>query len=352
VAKALVLFVKNKKIRERKMKKFLSLLTVAALGATVSVKAVLAEEVLRAVHAFPSFLVYTKTFLSFVDEVNARGKGVVRIQVMGGPEAIKMFEQPNAVRDGVVDMVHTPGSFYGAAVPEIDAMVASTKTAVETRANGGTAMMDAAHQMRFNVKYLAWIDSGIGFNIFTVNEPKFRSSDGVLDLGGVKIRDNPIYTAFLKSLDATTSPMPSTEAYGALEKGVIDAAPWTTIGITDLKWDKFVKYMVEPAFYSTDLGIIVNLDRWNSLSAEAKAVLEEVAIEWEQKSYDERQAEVEQYKAAYKEGGMSFVSHSDAGGANYLKLAYDSVWARATERMTEKGSGGDVAKLRSLYAPE
>ena len=110
--------------------------------------------------------------------------------------------------------------------------------------------------------------------------------------------------------------------------------------------------MVEPSFYSTDLGIIVNLDRWNGLSNEAKAILEEVAIEWEQKSYDDRQADVSKYKTAYKEGGMSFVSHSDAGGANYLKLAYDSVWARATERMTEKGDGGDVAKLRALYAPE
>ena len=334
------------------MKKFFNLLAIAAVGATMSVKAVAAEEVIRAVHAFPGFLVYTKTFLSYVDEVNARGKGVVRIQVMGGPEAIKMFEQPNAVRDGVVDMVHTPGSFYGAAVPEIDAMVASTKNATEARANGGTAMMDAAHQKRFNVKYLAWIDSGVGFNIFTVNEPKFRSSDGVLDMSGVKMRDNPIYTAFLKSLEATTSPMPSTEVYGALEKGVIDAAPWTTIGITDLKWNKFLNYMVEPSFYSTDLGIIVNLDRWNGLSAEAKAILQDVAIEWEQKSHNDRKADISKYKAAYKEGGMDFVSHSGSGGANYLKLAYDSVWARATERMTDKGDGGDVAKLRALYAPE
>ena len=248
-------------------------------------------------------------------------------------------------------MVHTPGSFYGAEVPEIDAMVASKNDAATTRANGGTAMMDAAHQKRFNVKYLAWIDSGVGFNIFTVNEPKFRAADGVLDLGGVKIRDNPIYTAFLKSLEATTSPMPSTEAYGALEKGVIDAVPWTSIGITDLKWDKFVKYMVQPSFYSTDLGIIVNLDRWNAMSPEAKKVLQDVAIEWEVKSAADRAADTADYMKAYADGGMKFVSHSAKGEANYLALAYDSVWARLTGRMEEKGSSGDVAKLRALYAP-
>ena len=185
-----------------------------------------------------------------------------------------------------------------------------------------------------------------------MNEPKFRSSDGVLDLGGVKIRDNPIYTAFLKSLEATTSPMPSTEAYGALEKGVIDAVPWTSIGITDLKWDKFVKYMVQPSFYSTDLGIIVNLDRWNALSADAKKVLQDVAIEMEIKSTADRVADTAVYMKAYADGGMKFVSHSDAGTASYLALAYDSVWARLTGRMEEKGSGDDVAKLRSLFAPD
>ena len=232
--------------------KFFNKLSLKATGAIAAASfasmlastSAYAEDKVTAVHAFPGFLVYTQTFLAMVDDINARGKGIVQIEVKGGPEAIGMFQQPAAVRDGVIDMVHTPGSFYGKSVPEIDAMVASTVNPMEARANGGAALMDAAHQKRFNVKYLAWIDSGIGFNIFTVNEPKFRSSDGVLDLGGVKIRDNPIYTAFLKSLEATTSPMASTEAYGALEKGVIDAAPWTTIGITDLKWNKFLNYMV------------------------------------------------------------------------------------------------------------
>ena len=54
---------------------------------------------------------------------------------------------------------------------------------------------------------------------------------------------------------------------------------------------------------------------------------------------------------AYADGGMKFVSHSANGEANYLALAYDSVWARLTGRMEEKGSSGDVAKLRALYAP-
>ena len=84
-----------------------------------------AQETITAVHAFPETLIYTQSFLSFVDKVNEAGAGVVQIEVRGGPEAIGMFQQPDAVRDGIVDMVYTPGSFYGGALPEKDALVAS-----------------------------------------------------------------------------------------------------------------------------------------------------------------------------------------------------------------------------------
>ena len=111
-------------------------------GATLVAGTLKAEETISAVHAFPETLIYTKSFLSFVDKVNAKGAGVIQIDVRGGPEAIGMFQQPDAVRDGIVDMVYTPGSFYGGALPEKDAMVSSNLTAVETRKNGGTALID------------------------------------------------------------------------------------------------------------------------------------------------------------------------------------------------------------------
>ena len=112
------------------------------LASTALTTAAFAQETLTAVHAFPESLIYTKSFLEFVDKVNTAGEGVVQIEVRGGPEAIGMFQQPDAVRDGIVDMVYTPGSFYGGALPEKDALVASNLTAVETRENGGIELID------------------------------------------------------------------------------------------------------------------------------------------------------------------------------------------------------------------
>jgi len=311
-----------------------------------------AEDRVSAVHAFPEFLVYTKTFLAMVDDINERGKGIVQIEVRGGPEAIGMFQQPAAVRDGVVDMVHTPGSFYGANVPEIDAMVASRVTPMETRANGGAALMDRAHRERFGVRHLGWIDGGIKFHIYMNSEPKFRD-DGVLDLTGVKLRDNPIYHAFFEALNATTSSMPATEVYSALEKGVVDAAAWTEIGIPQLKWNEFLKYRVDPTFYNTDIGVIFNAEAWDALSADSQKLIQDVVIEWEAKSYADRQKEVEEDAKVLANGGMTFVSHSEEAGAMYRKMAEDAAWARMYERIDGGGAGAEMyTALRKHYAGE
>ncbi len=326
--------------------------TGVAVAAAMTTSAAMAEDKVTAVHAFPEFLVYTKTFLEMVDDINERGKGIVQIEVRGGPEAIGMFQQPAAVRDGVVDMVHTPGSFYGANVPEIDAMVASRVTPMEARANGGAALMDQAHQDRFNVKHLGWIDGGIKFHIYMNSEPKFRD-DGVLDLTGVKLRDNPIYNAFFTALNATTASMPATEVYSALEKGVVDSAAWTEIGIPQLKWNEFLTHRVDPTFYNTDIGVIFNMDAWNALSPESQELIQSVVVEWEEKSYNDRQADVAADAKVLEEGGMVFVSHSPEGGEAYRKMADDAAWARMYERIDGGGEGADTYKmLRKHYALE
>ena len=48
-------------------------------GSTLLASIAQAEDTISAVHAFPETLIYTKSFLSFVDKVNAAGEGVVQI---------------------------------------------------------------------------------------------------------------------------------------------------------------------------------------------------------------------------------------------------------------------------------
>lgn len=305
-----------------------------------------AQDTISAVHAFPETLIYTQSFLSFVDKVNEAGEGVVQIEVRGGPEAIGMMQQPDAVRDGIVDMVYTPGSFYGGAVPEKDAMVASNLTAVETRENGGTELMDQIHQEKMGVKYLGWFDSGVCYNLWTRDEPSF-DADGNLEVEGLKLRGNAVYNAFFTNyLQAQVIDLPTGEVYSALQRGVVDATGWTQIGLIDLKWNEFLNYRIEPCFFSTDLGVIVNLEKWDSLSDASKQILQDVAIQHEKDSVEALRGKRDEDFAALDEAGMTVVSLEGEAKANYLAAARETTWQRMKGLMADSPQGdGNYDKL-------
>ena len=320
------------------------------LATTALAGAVHAEETLTAVHAFPESLIYTKSFLEFVDKVNEAGEGVVQIEVRGGPEAIGMFQQPDAVRSGVVDMVYTPGSFYAGALPEKDALVTSNLTASEARENGGIELLDQIHQEKMGVKYLGWFDSGVCYNLWTRDEPKL-DAEGNLDVSGLKLRGNAVYNAFFTEyLGAQVIDLPTTEVYSALERGVVDATGWTQIGLIDLKWNEFLNYRIEPCFFSTDLGVIVNLDKWNSLSDEARQIVQDAAIEHEKSSAEKLGAIRDEDFAALKEQGMEVITLEGDAAANYIESANQKTWDRMKGLMADSPQGdGNYDKLIELF---
>ena len=80
-----------------------------------------AEEItLRAVSAFAEGTEFSRNFERFVEKVNADGKGLIKINYIGGPRAVPPFEVGNAVRTRVVDMANVTGAFYTNLMPEAD----------------------------------------------------------------------------------------------------------------------------------------------------------------------------------------------------------------------------------------
>jgi TRAP-type C4-dicarboxylate transport system substrate-binding protein len=76
----------------------------------------------------------------------------------------------------------------------------------------------------------------------------------------------------------------------------------------------------------------VNLDRWNALSDQAKQILEDTAIAWEQESYEQLQALREQEDAEMRKRGMRVVELPPDAAEAYLQAAYDEAWGRLKER--------------------
>jgi len=323
----------------------------AALAWTLAVPA-FAQDTISATHVFPASLIYSRSFLEYVKKANEAGKGVFNIQVRGGPEAIGMMEQPGAVRSGVVDMVYSPCAFYAAAVPECDAVSASTVDGPTARKNGGMELLNQIHQKRIGIYNLGWVDSGIRFNLWSTKEPKFDAG-GQIDIKGFKVRGNPIYNAFLTNyLGAQVINLNSSELYTALERGTVDLTAWTQIGLMDLNWDRYIKYRITPDFFSTDLIILVNQKKWESLSPKSREILQRVAIQHETSSLHDLQALWKKEQAELEKRGIKTVSQSPEASKKFVAGARAASLQRMKERMEKAGGMENYDRVVKLFTPE
>ena len=324
---------------------------LAIILATACAAPAIAQDTITATHVFPASLIYSRSFLEFVKKANAAAGGAYTINVRGGPEAIGMMEQPGAARSGVVDMVYTPCAFYAAAVPECDAVSASTIDGPTARKNGGLALLNQIHQKRAGLVLLGWVDSGIRFNLWSTRAPTLDSA-GHIDIKGYKVRGNPIYNAFLTNyLGAQVINLPSTELYTALERGTVDLTAWTQIGLMDLNWDRHIKYRIGPDFFSTDLMIIVNQKKWNTLSAKTRGILEKVAAEHEISSVRDLQALWTKEQAELQKRGIRYLAQSDSASAKFVAGARAASLQRMKERMEKSGGMENYDKVIKLFTP-
>ena len=325
-------------------------LLAAGIGLACSAS-VLAADTISATHVFPASLIYSRSFLEFVKKANDAGKGEFTIQVRGGPEAIGMMEQPGAVRSGVVDMVYSACAFYAAVVPECDAVSASSIDGPTARKNGGTELLNQIHEKRMGVHLLGWVDSGIRFCLWSTKEPRFDSS-GHIDIKGFKVRGNPIYNAFLTNyLGAQVINLNSPELYTALERGTVEITAWTQIGIMDLNWDRYLKYRILPDFFSTDLVILVNQKKWNSLSAKTRDILQKVAIAHESESLRALQELWKKEQVELQKRGIKTLSQSPEASKRFVAGARAASLARMKERMEKAGGTESYDKVVQLFTP-
>lgn len=301
--------------------------TAFAISAIAMAQAAAAEDVLRSLTAFPATDNATLVYLEFVDAVNERGKGVVQIQVVGGPEVIPGQQQIEAIGRGTIDMSYDPLGWALGAMPEADAWVGSNVTPAEQRSNGGFAIVQSIASEKLGIHTLSRLMPAAPFNIFLTGEPKF-TSDGQIDLQGARLRASPLYNAFFEALGAIPVNVPTPDIFTGLERGTFDGMGYTATSMEGWGWDKFLKYRIEPGFFQTDLGIFVNNKAWDKLSDESKKILTEVAVEFEADTYERGQKLDVAVKEKFDKAGMKVVDLQGAPKDAYLKKAYDAVWSR------------------------
>lgn len=308
------------------------MITLTALAIATMSAPVAAEEVtLRGVTAFASGTTFSRPFEAFIDHVNENGQGVIQIEYVGGPEAVPTFELGNAVSTGIVDIANNTTAFYTNLLPLGDALHLATNTIQDQRGNGCYELIDGLHQEQMNTKFLARTGDNIQFHLYTTKPVE------TTDLSGLTLRTTPVYRAFFESLGATVVRTAPGEVYTALERGTIDGYGWPVQGVLDLGWEEQTKYRVDPGFYQVDVNFLVNLDVWNGLSDEAKAVLE-ASAEWiEAKNADNIEINAAEAQKQV-EAGIEVITFDGETGASWLTQAQEAGWAAIEAIDTDKAA--------------
>src|SRR5215475_8632041 len=141
------------------------------LSALLLANSATAQEVtLKAVTAFTENTTYSRPFELFINRVNEDGKGILRINYIGGPKAMPPFEVVNALKGGVIDIANATGAFYTNVMPEADAWKLTERPMTELRQNGGYAAMAAIYAQKLSAIFLARLVDNKPFHLY-VNKP-------------------------------------------------------------------------------------------------------------------------------------------------------------------------------------
>ena len=316
----------------------IALATLASASLLLAPLAHAQEVTLRLVSAFAENSMYVTHLQKWIQKVNTEGRGVLKIDFIGGPKAIPTFEVGNAVKTGVVDLALSTGAFYTNVMPEADFLKLAQIPVAEQRRNGAFAAINDLWMQKGNMVYLARMVENQAFHLYLTKKIEKP------DLTGMKIRITPVYRDFFASLGANNVTMPPGEVYTALERSVVDGYGWPIGGIFDLNWNEKTKFRVDPGFYDAEVSIVMNLDAWKRLTAAQRSYLERQALALESQNGIWKTYTAEE-TARQEKAGIQAIRFDAAGSKAYVDKAYEAGWAGATKANPEF-----AAKLKSLTA--
>lgn len=314
-------------------------ISIAAAAAVASQTAA-EEAVLRGVSCFPIGSPPSLPFEAVVEEINKRGTGVVKIDLLGGAPAIgSPFQVAERMALGAFDIAGCPESFFGNLVPEADALRLQELPFAELRKNGAIDYLQEL--MKAKGAYFIGRHASDGqFHLF-LSKPIDKP-----DLTGLNVRVSPAYTSFMKAMGATVQRSSMSEVYTLMENHSVDGYGWSLLGFSP-SWYPVTKYRVDPGFYNASIHTIANLKKWESLSDEARAVISGVVLEAEAKveiGSDYNVTATREMLKAQAEKGIETIKFEGADAEKWLSVAKDSAWSEFLEQNPEHG-----AKLKALF---
>ncbi len=218
----------------------------------------------------------------FADSVNLASGGRLQIKLFSAGELVGAMESFDAVSKGSAEVGHDwPGYWKGK--NENFVSFASVPFGLDTEGyniwlyeRGGLEQMQELYG-QFNLFALPGGNGGQEMGLFSN-----KKATKMADFQGMRVRTPGWYMDILNSLGASVTPLPGGEVYLALERGVIDAAEFSSPAINyPMGFDEITKFVLEPGIHqpSVQCALFFNKDAYNKLPADLKWIIDIAAKE-------------------------------------------------------------------------
>ncbi len=253
-----------------------SITTVLAATALISVPALAsAQDTLRIAGNFSQNTKQVSIEQAFFEGLSENAG--VALEVNYNPMDVVGVKAPDALRllrSGAFDVMSVQIGMASRDDPFFEGIdligVATDMDSLHTVVDAYRDAFDTRLQEKFNAKALTlW---PFGPQVFYCNEP----IETLADLEGMKVRSfTPSMSAMLESLGATPVTLQFSEVYPALQRGVVTCGVTSPTSGNTGNWPEVTTHQLPLSVSGSVQGHFINLDTWNSFSAEQQAALEE-----------------------------------------------------------------------------
>ncbi|NIQ92796.1 MAG: hypothetical protein GWN87_00210 [Desulfuromonadales bacterium] len=318
-----------------KKKKYMGLLV--ALFMVLSFAATASAENFKMLTAWaPNFVFNEGVIPSFMKNLEESSEGKFKISTFG-PEVVPTFEQLQPVQTGIFDLAHTYSAYHMGSIAVGVAMDATEADPVKRRETGLFAAIDKEYN-KIGIKLISF--PPLTPYHFITRDPMTGKKPS---LDGRKLRSIPSLQNLIQNLGGSPVTMAGGDVYTSLQKGIIDGAPWTQVGVKDFKWFEVADYMVRPSFGYVSTMILMNLDKYNSLSPEKRKWLDEAGRKTEIEAQAYFSGLIKDEIAFLKTKGMKETQMHSDDAENIEKYWNDGLWTMA--KSTSGVAGQEIHDL-------
>ena len=292
----------------------------------------------------------TEVMIPWMEEITKRTDEVVQFEYYPSEQIGKAADLFNLTKDGVTDLAISSIAYKPDLFPLSNAL-SGLPNLSETMRQGTMAYNDLLKEntelleteyLKNNIRPL-FVHVSPTFEIWSVDK-ELRVPD---DFKALKMRTpGGLLTEYYAYLEATPVSLPNSEAYEALDKGLVSAYSSYSLGVKSIGLQEILGHAVFPHLGTAIQPLVINEKKWQSLPEDVQQVIIEVSGEI-----------MESASVAYENLTQEFNQEFEENGGKIAELSEEELnqWKTVNEAFTEewlennKSEGYPYEEILTIY---